>query len=85
MLRLVSILLILSTTFALAQQPAPAPDATLKLSAEDQKNFKEVCAFAMRNAALPTDMTYNVSAWCLAINGKITQALQAPVAPETKP
>lgn len=77
MLRLAFAMLALSSSFAYAQQPTPAPDATLKLSAEDQKNFKEVCAFAMRNTALPTDMTYNVSAWCLGMSNKITQSQQA--------
>jgi hypothetical protein len=77
--------LLTSTTIACAQQAAPPRDISVSLSPDDQKNFKEVCAMAMRNPALPTDMTYNVSAWCLTINGKITQALQAPVASETKP
>jgi tRNA A37 threonylcarbamoyladenosine synthetase subunit TsaC/SUA5/YrdC len=70
--------LLTSTTIACAQQSTPAPDATLKLSAEDQKNFREVCAMAMRNAALPTETTYGVSAWCVNMNAKIVQAQQAP-------
>ena len=83
-MRLALVFLALSSGFACAQQPAPAAEATLKLSAEDQKNFREVCAIAMRNPAIGTDMTYNVSAWCLEINGKIAQSFRA-LRPEATP
>jgi hypothetical protein len=82
MLRFFFTILVCSVGIAHAQQPAAAPDATLKLSAEDQKNFKEVCAMAMRNAALPTETTYGVSAWCVNMNAKIVQAATPPAKPE---
>jgi hypothetical protein len=69
-------------TPALAQQPGR--DISIALSPDDQKIFKEVCAMAMRNPALPTETTYGVSTWCVNMNAKIVQAQQAPPA-EKKP
>jgi hypothetical protein len=62
------------STPAFAQQPVSVPDATLKLSAEDQKNFREVCAVAMKSPATSTDTTYQISAWCMTMLNKIAEA-----------
>jgi hypothetical protein len=85
MIRLVLAILTLSTSLSYAQQPVTSHDIDLHLSAEDQKNFREVCAMAMRNMAIGTDMTYQISGWCIAMNGKMIQALQMlPKAEEPK-
>jgi hypothetical protein len=81
MLTRIAILFCLATP-ALAQQPGR--DISIALAPDDQKIFKEVCAMAMRNPALPTETTYGVSAWCVNMNAKIVQAQQAPLA-ENKP
>jgi uncharacterized lipoprotein YajG len=80
--------LLTSTTIACAQpaaqQAASLRDISVSLSPDDQKIFKEVCAMAMRNPALPIETTYGVSTWCVNMNAKIVQAQQAPPA-EKKP
>lgn len=54
---IIAIALLASTAISCAQQAAPPRDISVSLSPEDQKNFKEVCAMAMRNPAIGTDMT----------------------------
>jgi hypothetical protein len=78
----IGFVLVLVSAPALAQQAGR--DISIALSPDDQKIFKEACAMAMRNAALPTETTYGVSAWCVNMNAKIVQAQQAPPA-EKKP